>query len=152
MQEGLLRRPASVRAFSNPLQTLPLTELKAQSVLAGGVSKEDYAQMPAPLPTLPFANQAQDGPTGGRLCPDIGVQTRTRARCQIRHAGADQQEGVSVHASCCSLQSRSAVQAADAHLKPLPKDSCQRRWPRLTPWQVSTKDHAYQVELELVLP
>ena len=44
--------------------------------------------MPAPLPTLPFANQAQIGPTGGRLCPDIGVQTRTRARCQIRHAGA----------------------------------------------------------------
>jgi len=109
--------------------------------------------MPAPSPTtLIFANQAQVGRQEDVSVQTLACRRALEAAAKSGTQGADQQEGVSVHASCCSLQSRSAVQVADAHLKPLPKDSCQRRWSRLTPWQVSTKDHAYQVELELVLP
>jgi len=42
-----------------------------------------------------------------------------------------------------SSMSRSAVQTAELTLKPDPNDSCHRRWPRFTPWRLSTNDQAY---------
>lgn len=53
-------------------------------------------------------------------------------------SGFQSQDGVSVQASCCSLQSRIATHTAEQHLKPEPNASCHRRSPRLTPWKVST--------------